>query len=89
MRLYPQHFHTYIRRYKPCILIFTQVNKAGDGVWVVLHLYKQGIPLCALINKYLTALAPKFPTTKFLRSISTTWCPFYETPFRPFAMFDL
>merc|ERR1712121_220744 len=43
-----------------------EVNKAGDDVYVVLHLYKQGIPLCALINEYLNRLAPKFPTTKFL-----------------------
>ena len=41
-----------------------EVNKAGDGVFVVLHLYKQGIPLCALINQYLTQLAAKFPTVK-------------------------
>lgn len=54
-----------------------QVNKAGDGVWVVLHLYKQGIPLCALINQYLLAMAAKFPTVKFLRSISTTCIPNY------------
>ena len=54
-----------------------QVNKAGEGIWVVLHLYKQGIPLCALINQYLLALAGKFPTVKFLRSISTTCIPNY------------
>ena len=23
-----------------------EVNKAGDGVWVVLHLYKTGYPFC-------------------------------------------
>ena len=54
-----------------------QVNNAGEGVWVVLHLYKQGIPLCALINQYLVAMAAKFPTVKFLRSISTTCIPNY------------
>lgn len=54
-----------------------QVNKAGEGIWVVLHLYKQGIPLCALINQYLTNLAAKYPTVKFLRSISTTCIPNY------------
>jgi len=54
-----------------------EVNKAGDGVFVVLHLYKQGIPLCALINQYLTQLAAKFPTVKFLKSISTTCIPNY------------
>ena len=54
-----------------------QVNKAGEGVWVVLHLYKQGVPLCALINQYMVAMAVKFPTVKFLRSISTTCIPNY------------
>lgn len=54
-----------------------QVNKAGDGVYVVLHLYKQGIPLCALINQHLNTLAFKFPATKFLKSISTTCIPNY------------
>ncbi|KAF4526059.1 hypothetical protein B566_EDAN015078 [Ephemera danica] len=42
-----------------------QVNKAGEGVWVVLHLYKQGY------------LAAKFPATKFIRSVSTTCIPNY------------
>ncbi|CAG9770990.1 unnamed protein product [Ceutorhynchus assimilis] len=54
-----------------------EVNKAGEGIWVVLHLYKQGIPLCALINEHLRNLAPKFPTVKFLKSISTTCIPNY------------
>jgi len=54
-----------------------EVNKAGDGIMVVLHLYKQGIPLCALINEYMKRIAPKFPETKFLRAISTTCIPNY------------
>uniref|UniRef100_A0A3B3YP20 Phosducin-like protein 3 n=1 Tax=Poecilia mexicana TaxID=48701 RepID=A0A3B3YP20_9TELE len=54
-----------------------EVNKAGEGIWVVLHLYKQGIPLCTLINQHLSGLARKFPQTKFLRSISTTCIPNY------------
>ncbi|EFN86703.1 viral IAP-associated factor homolog [Harpegnathos saltator] len=49
-----------------------EVNNAGEDIWVILHLYKSGIPLCTLINQYLTNLAKKFPTTKFLKSISTT-----------------
>ncbi|TNN33823.1 Phosducin-like protein 3 [Liparis tanakae] len=49
-----------------------EVNQAGDGIWVVLHLYKPGIPLCSLINQHLSSLARKFPQTKFLRSISST-----------------
>lgn len=54
-----------------------EVNNAGHGIWVVLHLYRQGIPLCALINNHLTELAAKFPTTKFIKSISTTCIPNY------------
>uniref|UniRef100_A0A8C6WUK4 Phosducin-like protein 3 n=1 Tax=Neogobius melanostomus TaxID=47308 RepID=A0A8C6WUK4_9GOBI len=54
-----------------------EVNKAGEGIWVVLHLYKAGIPLCTLINQHLSVLARKFPQTKFLKSISTTCIPNY------------
>uniref|UniRef100_A0A4W5NDA9 Phosducin-like protein 3 n=1 Tax=Hucho hucho TaxID=62062 RepID=A0A4W5NDA9_9TELE len=54
-----------------------EVNKAGEGIWVVLHLYKQGVPLCTLINQHLSELARKFPQTKFLKSISTTCIPNY------------
>ena len=54
-----------------------EVNQAGEGVFVVLHLYKQGIPLCALINQFMTSLAAKFPDVKFLKSISTTCIPNY------------
>ncbi|XP_048766284.1 phosducin-like protein 3 [Ostrea edulis] len=55
----------------------TEVNKAGDGVWVVLHIYKQSIPLCKLINQHLSALAQKFPDVKFLKSISSVCIPNY------------
>ncbi|XP_035741764.1 viral IAP-associated factor homolog [Vespa mandarinia] len=51
-----------------------EVNNAGD-VWVVLHLYKPGIPICSLVNQYLASIARKFPATKFLKSISTTCIP--------------
>merc|ERR1712007_281969 len=54
-----------------------EVNKAGDGVFVILHLYKQGVPLCALVNEYMNRLAPRFPTTKFIRAISSTCIPNY------------
>lgn len=52
-----------------------EVNKAGEGIWVVLHLYEKGIPLCALLNQYMTQLAGKFPTTKFIKSIAKTCIP--------------
>ncbi|XP_058798686.1 viral IAP-associated factor homolog [Phymastichus coffea] len=54
-----------------------EVNKAGEDIWVILHLYKSGIPLCSLINQYLSSLARRFPTIKFLKSISTTCIPNY------------
>jgi len=49
-----------------------QVNNAGNGIYVVLHLYQSGIPLCELINQSLGLLAGKFPCTKFVKSVSTT-----------------
>ncbi|GAB6019864.1 hypothetical protein CHUAL_001403 [Chamberlinius hualienensis] len=48
-----------------------EVTKAGDGVWVVLHLYQHGVQQCNLLNRHLSVLAAKFPKTKFLKSIST------------------
>lgn len=55
----------------------SEVNKAGKDIHVVLHLYKQGVPLCSLINQYLETLAAKFPHVKFIKSISTTCIPNY------------
>lgn len=52
-----------------------EVNKAGDNIWVILHLYARGNPVCGLINKHFDELANKFPTAKFLRSIATTCIP--------------
>lgn len=52
-----------------------EVNKAGNDIWVVLHLYANGIPLCSLIHQYMNELATKYPQTKFLRSIATTCIP--------------
>lgn len=52
-----------------------EVTKAGEGIWVVLHLYANGVPLCSLIHHHMQSLALKFPQTKFLRSIATTCIP--------------
>ncbi|XP_023589791.1 phosducin-like protein 3 [Trichechus manatus latirostris] len=54
-----------------------EVTKAGEGLWVILHLYRQGIPLCALINQHFSGLARKFPDVKFIKAISTTCIPNY------------
>uniref|UniRef100_A0A0D9S7A4 Phosducin-like protein 3 n=1 Tax=Chlorocebus sabaeus TaxID=60711 RepID=A0A0D9S7A4_CHLSB len=54
-----------------------EVIKAGEGLWVILHLYKQEIPLCALINQHLSGIARKFPDDKFIKAVSTTCIPSY------------
>ena len=54
-----------------------EVTKAGEGLWVVLHLYKKGIPLCSLINYRLSGFAKKFPDVKFIKAILTTCIPNY------------
>ncbi|KAG8434404.1 hypothetical protein GDO86_012684 [Hymenochirus boettgeri] len=67
-----------------------EVTKAGKDLWVILHLYKQGIPLCTLINQHLAALARKFKDIKFLKAISTTCIPNYPDKNLPtiFAYLD-
>lgn len=52
-----------------------EVNKAGDGIYVVLHLYERGIPLCALINQFMNELAVRYPEVKFIKSIAKTCIP--------------
>ncbi|CAL4075701.1 unnamed protein product, partial [Meganyctiphanes norvegica] len=52
-----------------------KVNNSGAGIWVFLHLYKQGIPVCAQINQHFNVLARKYPEVKFLKAISTTCIP--------------
>ncbi|KAL0819352.1 hypothetical protein ABMA28_007477 [Loxostege sticticalis] len=54
-----------------------EVNKAGEGIWVVIHLYKQGIQECALINQHMRQLAAKFPYTKFVKAVAQTCIPNY------------
>ncbi|XP_063300698.1 phosducin-like protein 3 [Pelobates fuscus] len=54
-----------------------EVTEAGKGIWVILHLYKPGIPICTLINQHLAILATKFKDVKFLKAISTTCIPNY------------
>lgn len=54
-----------------------EVNKAGEGIWVILLVYKQSIPLCKLLEQHIYNLARKFPATKFLKSISSVCIPNY------------
>jgi len=48
-----------------------EVNMAGEGVFVVLHVYKSGSILCSLINEHLKYLSTKFPNTKFIKSLAS------------------
>jgi len=54
-----------------------EVNKAGEGVWVVLHVYKQSIPECKVMCAHMEALSQKFPATKFLKGVSELCIPNY------------
>lgn len=54
-----------------------EVNQAGEGIWVILHLYKQGIPLSSLINQHINGLANKFPKVKFVKSLASLCIPNY------------
>lgn len=54
-----------------------EVNKAGDGIWVVLHIYKPSIPLCKLVNEHMYQLARKFPDVKFIKGVADTCIPNY------------
>jgi len=54
-----------------------EVNQAGTDIWVVLYLYKSGVPICSLIGDHFRSLALKYPQTKFVKSISTVCIPNY------------
>lgn len=55
----------------------TEVNKAGDGVWVIVHVYKPAVPECKLMCNHMENLAQKFPQTKFLKGVSNLCIPNY------------
>ncbi|XP_075045453.1 phosducin-like protein 2 [Mixophyes fleayi] len=52
----------------PGNLYVKEVTNAKEDVWVVIHLYRSCIPMCALLNNHLEILAKKFPETKFLKA---------------------
>eukprot|EP00056_Hartaetosiga_gracilis_P003397 m.63422 g.63422 ORF g.63422 m.63422 type:complete len:252 (+) comp11437_c0_seq2:54-809(+) len=54
-----------------------EVNEAGEGVWVVLLLYKPEIPVCKKLMAVFARLAEKFRTTKFIQIYSTKCIPNY------------
>jgi hypothetical protein len=48
-----------------------EVSQAPPDVWVVVHLYKDGVPECILLGQCLDELAAKYPGTKFVKIVST------------------
>ncbi|GIL62025.1 hypothetical protein Vafri_16344 [Volvox africanus] len=54
-----------------------KVTNAGSDVWVVVHLFKDGHTACELLQQCLDELAAKYPSTKFVRIISTDAIPKY------------
>ncbi|CBI40065.3 hypothetical protein AAG906_023299 [Vitis piasezkii] len=54
-----------------------EVSQAPSDVWVVVILYKEGIPECGLLMRCLEELATRYPATKFVKIISTDCIPNY------------
>ncbi|XP_041005532.1 phosducin-like protein 3 [Juglans microcarpa x Juglans regia] len=54
-----------------------EVSQAPPDVWVVVILYKEGIPECALLMQCLEELATRYSSTKFVKIISTDCIPNY------------
>ncbi|XP_028552524.1 phosducin-like protein 3 isoform X2 [Dendrobium catenatum] len=54
-----------------------EVSQAPSDVWVVVLLFKDGIPGCELLLQCLEELAARYPGTKFVKIISTDCIPKY------------
>lgn len=60
-----------------------EVTNAREGIWVVIHLYRSGIPMCSVIDNHLGVLARKFPETKFLKANVNSCIPNYHDTHLP------
>ncbi|KAJ4980890.1 hypothetical protein NE237_031727 [Protea cynaroides] len=54
-----------------------EVSQAPPDVWVVVFLFKEGIPKCNQLMPCLEELASRYPETKFVKIISTDCIPNY------------
>lgn len=54
-----------------------QVTNAGEGVWVVCHLYKDSAQDSCILNQCLAEVAKTYPNTKFVKIVSTDCIPGY------------
>eukprot|EP00246_Nothoceros_aenigmaticus_P002515 TRINITY_DN13382_c0_g2_i1.p1 TRINITY_DN13382_c0_g2~~TRINITY_DN13382_c0_g2_i1.p1 ORF type:complete len:256 (+),score=62.66 TRINITY_DN13382_c0_g2_i1:232-999(+) len=48
-----------------------EVSHAPADVWVVVHLYKDGVPECQILGQCLEELAAKYAGSKFVKIVST------------------
>ncbi|XP_047313148.1 phosducin-like protein 3 [Impatiens glandulifera] len=54
-----------------------EVSQASPDVWVVVNLYKDGYQDCGVLMGCLEELASRYPSTKFIKIISTDCIPNY------------
>lgn len=47
-----------------------EINGAGEGVWVVVHLYDKGVMLSNILNNHFVHLANKYKYVKFVRGVA-------------------
>ena len=64
-----------------------EVNEAGEGIDVILHLYKDCVDECILINQVFDTIAPKFPKIKFLKGISDKIVPNFPDHQLPYLLY--
>ena len=48
-----------------------EVNQAGEGIWVVVHLYDKGVMLSNILNKHFVEIANKHKYVKFVRGVAS------------------
>jgi hypothetical protein len=64
-----------------------EVNEAGEGVDVILHLYKDCVDECVLINNVMDSISQKFPKIKFLKGISDKIVPNFPDRQLPYLLY--
>ena len=64
-----------------------EVNEAGEGIPVVLHLYKDSVDECQLINNVFEELSKKFTNVKFLKGISDKIVPNFPDRQLPYILY--
>jgi hypothetical protein len=64
-----------------------EVNEAGEGVDVILHLYKDCVEECVAINNIMNIVSQKFPKIKFLKGISDKIVPNFPDRQLPYLLY--